>query len=202
MGLWLKVHREVAGAWRSACYDLDRHVNRRRTHRLTRAETAEFGPWHHRGLHRPPRRVAAVTGVALLVAGGAAGTYLAVVGSLSALTARPAEPPLAAPAAPAAATTAPLTGPAPRLTQPRPQVRRSTPPQVIALPPVQAPPVVPTTNEPESTPTPSESPSASDSASPSPSATVPSTSSSASNPPKAGRYGDENAATGQTSVGR
>ncbi|GAA2644784.1 hypothetical protein GCM10010399_93380 [Dactylosporangium fulvum] len=198
MRLWLKVHREVAGAWRSACYD----VNRRRMRQLNRAETAEFGPWHHRGLHRPPRRVAAATGVALLVAGGAAGTYLAVAGSLSALTTQPAEPPLAAPASPAAAATAPLAGPAPQLTQPRPQVRRSTPPQVIALPPVQAPSVVPTTKKPESTPTPSESPSASDSASPSPSATIPSPSSPASKPQKSGRYGDENAATGQISAGR
>ena len=29
MGLWLKVHREVTGAWRSACYDVGPSVTAR-----------------------------------------------------------------------------------------------------------------------------------------------------------------------------
>ncbi|MEV6931271.1 hypothetical protein AB0M46_43200 [Dactylosporangium sp. NPDC051485] len=181
MGLWLKVHREVAGAWRSACYDLSQHATRRRALRLRMAETAEYAPRRHRGQHVMPNpyrsRFATGTGVALLVAGGAAGTYLAVAGGLTALRAESHETPLAgAPtpvttegAAPGPSAIRP-TAPAP--TQPRPQVRRSSPPQVIALPEVPAPVGVPATqtSAPESTQTPPASPTPSASASPSPSA--------------------------------
>lgn len=211
MRLWLKVHREVAGAWRSACYDMYRHVSRRRSVRLQMAETAEFGPRNHRGLHvaRSPNRhrIAATTGVALLVAGGAAGTYLAVAGSLTALRAESSEPPIAAPARPAGTGTpgpALIRPPSTQPTQPRSQVRHSTPPQVLALPEVPAPVELPAqTTEPESTQTPlPASPSPSATAIPSPSVSSPSPTISASNRPKWGRHGDEDAAAGQTGEGR
>ncbi|WP_330186201.1 hypothetical protein KZZ52_50815 [Dactylosporangium sp. AC04546] len=205
MALWHKVGRELAGAWRSARYDVMRHRRRRVLLRLAGAETAEFGPRGHRGLHvakRPPRRIAAGAGVALLVAGGAAGTYLAVASSLTALTSDPAQPPMAQPAAPAPAPTgaapAPRANPLPDPTQPRPQVRRTTPPPVIALPPITQP--LPTTNEPESTPTPSASPSGSPS--PSPNVTESSASSSPTRSPKWGQHGDDSAASGQSGAGR
>jgi hypothetical protein len=173
------------------------------------AETAEFGPRHHKGLHvaRSPyrNRIAATTGVALLVAGGAAGTYLAVAGSLAALQAESHEAPIAAPAAPApGGTTVPalIRPPAPQPTQPRPQVRRSAPPQILALPEAPVPVEVPTqiTTDPESTQTPTASPSAT--ASPSPSASEPSPTPPATKRPKWGRHGDEDAAPGQSGADR
>ncbi|MFI5914940.1 hypothetical protein [Dactylosporangium sp. NPDC051541] len=203
MGLWLKVHREVAGAWRSACYDMVRHAGRRRDVRLRMAETAEYGPRNHRGQHvmRASGRgkAAATTGVALLVAGGAAGTYLAVAGSLAALQPEPYEAPMAAPAAPAAhPNLAPslIRPPAPQPTQVRPQVRRTTEPApVLAMPPVPAPIEVPTqaTTEPESTPTATPTPSAtpSETASPSPSVTSSSPSPSPTKRSKWGRSADD-----------
>ncbi|WP_432829479.1 hypothetical protein [Dactylosporangium sp. CA-092794] len=212
MGLWLKVHREVAGAWRSACYDISRHALQRRVVRLGMAETAEFGPRGHRGRHvarRPQRRrVAATTGVALLVAGGAAGTYLAVAGSLTALRAEPFEAPIAAPAAPAPSTEFPpaaIQPPGPVPTQARPQVRRSAPPPVLALPPVPVPVEVPTqqTTDPESTPTPSPSGAGpSESPSASPSVAEPSPSPSPTKHSKWGRSGADPAPAGQTGAGR
>jgi len=148
VGLWKTVRREVAGAWRSARYDVDRHVGHHRAIKLQRAETAEIVVreivWqrrpspgrHHRSpdlpwagrrpatsvqdkavpgkavpgkgvpgkampstallqktgkagqpRREPRRRAVATTGVALLVAGGAAGTYLAVAGSLAGVNA-------------------------------------------------------------------------------------------------------------------
>ncbi|MGI5237142.1 hypothetical protein [Dactylosporangium sp. CA-139066] len=195
MGLWLKVHREVAGAWRSACYDISRHATRKRSVRLRMAETADFGPRHHRGQHvmRGPyrNRVAATTGVALLVAGGAAGTYLAVAGSLAALRPEPYEAPVAAPAAPAPAGGSPsaIRPPAPAPTQIRPQVRRTTQAPVLAAPEIPAPVSVPTqqTTAPESTPTPSASPNPSETASPSPSVSSSSPSPTATKSSKWGR---------------
>ncbi|GAA2328398.1 hypothetical protein [Dactylosporangium salmoneum] len=198
MGLWLKVHREVAGAWRSACYDMSQYATRRQALRLRTAETAEYAPRRHRGQHVMPNqyrsRFAAGTGVALLVAGGAAGTYLAVAGSLTALRAEPSETPLAAAPTPVTAEGT-ATGPsairptAPAPTQPRSQVRRSSPPRVIALPEVPAPRDVPVTqtSDPESTQTPPASPTPSTSASPSPSASSSSPSPTPTKPSKWGR---------------
>ena len=191
MGLWLKVHREVTGAWRSACYDVYRQVSRRQLTQLLTAETAEFAARHRaRDEPRRPRRVAATSGVALLVAGGAAGTYLAVAGSLTALR----TPPPASVAA-TAATAGPTPeviggvspGPAAQPTYARPQVRRSVAPPVLAMPAVPPPAGVPTTNTPESTPTPTASPSATVSASPSPSVSAPSPTRTASKTPKQGQ---------------
>jgi hypothetical protein len=213
--LWLKVHREVAGAWRSACYDMYSHASRRRSVRLRMAETAEYGPRHHRGQHvmraSNRSRAAATTGVALLVAGGAAGTYLAVAGSLAALAPEPYEAPVAAPAAPTpGALDAPslIRPPAPQPTQVRPQVRRTVPPQVLAMPEVPAPATVPTqqTTDPESTPTPSPSatPAATptETASPSPSVSSPSPSPSWTKRSKRGQSTDDGAASGQSRAGR
>jgi hypothetical protein len=209
--LWLKVHREVAGAWRSACYDMCRQIERRRLDRLGSAETAEFGPRHHKGLHiaRRSNRLVATTGVALLVAGGAAGTYLAVAGGLAALTAEPFQPPVAAPAQPFAGAPAPAPAAstrtaAPAATRPRPQVRRSSAPPVLALPEVPAPVEQPTTGttEQESTATPSASPSASVTASPSPSVDDPWPTRRGSKRPKWGRHRDEEAASRQSDAGR
>lgn len=190
MGLWLKVHREVTGAWRSACYDVYRQVSRRKLAQLLTQETAEFAPRHRApDAPRRPRRVAATSGVALLVAGGAAGTYLAVAGSLTALRTPPPPAPVAAAGGPEV-TGADVTEGAPAQPQPthaRPQVRRSAPPPVLAMPAVPPSAGQPTTNTPESTPTPSASPSPSASASASPSASVPSPTRTASKTPKQGQ---------------
>ncbi|WP_426506549.1 hypothetical protein ACPPVO_51335 [Dactylosporangium sp. McL0621] len=202
MRLLLKVHREVAGAWRSACYDMYRHANRRRAVRLRMAETAEYGPRHHRGQHvmraSNRNRAAATTGVALPVGGGAAGTYLAVAGSLAALQTEPYEAPVAAPAAPAPGTgSAPslIRPPAPQPTQVRPQVRRTTPPAVLAMPEVPAPADVPTqqTTDPESTPTPSPSATPSETTGPSPSVSSSSPSPSPTKRSKWGRSSEDRA---------
>jgi hypothetical protein len=188
-----------------------RHANRRRAVRLRMAETAEYGPRNHRGQHvmraSPRGRAAATTGVALLVAGGAAGTYLAVAGSLAALRPEPYEAPVAAPAAPvtsagpAASTIGP---PAPQPTQVRPQVRRTTAAPVLAMPEVPAAPVeVPTqTTDPESTPTASPSATPSETASPSPSVSSPSPSPSRIKRSKWGQSSDDAAQASQSSAGR
>jgi hypothetical protein len=197
--LWLNVHREVAGVWRSACYDIARHATRRRVVRLRMAETADFGPRHHRGQHvmRSPyrSRMAATTGVALLVAGGAAGTYLAVAGSLAALQSGPYEAPFAAPAAPAPVGVSPsaIRPPVPAPTQVRPQVRRTTEAPVLAMPEIPAPVAVPTqeSTDPESTPTPSPSASPSETAGPSPAVSSPSPSPTATRRSKWGRNSDD-----------
>ncbi|GIG50905.1 hypothetical protein ACFO1B_42905 [Dactylosporangium siamense] len=189
MGLWLKVHREVTGAWRSACYDVYRQVSRRKLVQLLTDETTEFAARHRaRDVPRRPRRVAATSGVALLVAGGAAGTYLAVAGSLTAMRTPPAPPAVAAAAEKAPDVTDPATSAAPQAepTRARPQVRRSAPPPVLAMPAVP-PAGAPTTNRPESTPTPSASPSPSVSTSPSPSVSAPSPTRTASKSPKQGQ---------------
>lgn len=177
MELWFNVHREVTGAWRSACYDIYRQLSQRKQTHLLTDETAEFAVRNRAGSPpRRPRRVAATGGVALLVAGGAAGTYLAVAGSLTALRTPPAVA-IAAAEPTATAATREVTGNAPSLepsaqpTAARPQPRRSTPPPVLAMP-VAPPAKVPTSNSPESTPTPTASPSPSVSVGPSPSASV------------------------------
>ncbi|MER7009323.1 hypothetical protein ABT297_40625 [Dactylosporangium sp. NPDC000555] len=215
MGLWLKVHREVAGAWRSACYDVCRHANRRRAAQQRLAETAEVGPRRHRGQHvmhgAYRNRVAATTGVALLVAGGAAGTYLAVASSLAPLRPEPYETPVAAPAAPA---TSPGSAPsairpaAPQPTQARPQAHRNTSPQLVVVPEVPAPPRVvgelPTqqTTAPESAPAPSPSVSPSETAGPSPSVSGLWPSPSWTNPSKRGQITNDDATSGQSGDGR
>src|SRR4051794_32167770 len=98
----------MAGALRSARYDVERHRRARLAIQLATAETNELARGFARKPSAPgrrpaprPRRIMAGAGVGLLVAGGAAGTYLAVAGSLSALRADPAAPPEPAVAAPA-----------------------------------------------------------------------------------------------------
>jgi hypothetical protein len=192
VGLWLKVHREVTGAWRSACYDVYRQVSRRKLAQLLTDETTEFAARHRaRDVPRRPRRVAATSGVALLVAGGAAGTYLAVAGSLTALRMPPpvsvaaaAAPTFTAPDVAGAAGSTAVEAPP---THARPQVRRSAAPPVLAMPAAPPPAGGPTTNTPESTPTPSASPSPSVPASASPSASAPSPTRTASKTPKQGQ---------------
>jgi hypothetical protein len=100
VGLWNSVRREVIGVVRSARYDVNRHVGMHRAKKLCHADTAEFAVREIRTHHR--RRMVTAGGVGLLVAGGAAGTYLAVVGSIAALTAGVADQPPAPVAAPAA----------------------------------------------------------------------------------------------------
>jgi hypothetical protein len=171
VGLWHSVRREVAGAWRSARYDVDRRVGAHRQQRFAQAETAELVrqvvwrrpaahrrgpgeapsprrrtpaemaainaamhiemPWagrrstegspatgtprHAQGPATPPweqpqqkpvhrrRKVAAAAGIGMLVAGGAAGTYLAVAGTLVGVIPDGSDgtvPPVAAPALP------------------------------------------------------------------------------------------------------
>jgi hypothetical protein len=127
VGLWHTVGREVAGASRSARYDVLRQLGLYRAAKLLTAETtelarADFIAYRHR--HRsgvqPPHRVVAATGVALLVAGGAAGMYLAVAGGLAALTADPLAPTVAAPAPPAVTAARPAsTGSAAKRSVPR-----------------------------------------------------------------------------------
>jgi hypothetical protein len=90
-----RIGREAAGVWRSMRYDLDAH----RAARLGSAFTREIEPPD--GGSRS--RLVPLTGVALLVAGGAAGAVLAVSGGLAALGTDTA--PLANQGAPATTTT-------------------------------------------------------------------------------------------------
>jgi hypothetical protein len=218
VGLWRTVRREVTGAWRSARYDVDRHVGHHRATKLRQAETAEMVvrqivwqkrpsprrphrstelPWAGRRpvaqLSQPPqpkkprRRAVATTGVALLVAGGAAGTYLAVAGSLVGMNAdaqEPVGPPLAAPVAPA---TVPAAASTPRTTT-SPAQRSHRRAAAAPIPPAGIPPVGPpaapaptksieaTPTTPSSaTPTADPTPTPSASGSPSPSVSNPAT---------------------------
>jgi hypothetical protein len=171
VGLWHTVRREVAGAWRSARYDVDRVVGQHRAVRLRHAETKELTP---REFPRRRYRMASTGGVVLLVAGGAAGTYLAVASSLSALRAPvdPDAPPIAAPAQPSSPIEfgTPSPGPEPKRPVAGRPGRRPAPAPVLANPgtsPIVV--VTSTSRQPESTPTSSGSPS------PSPSVTAPST---------------------------
>jgi len=98
--LWHTLRREATGAWRSVRYDLDSH----RAAKLAGAFTEELEPSGD-----PDRsRLLPLTGVALLLAGGAAGAFLAISGGLAALSADQA--PLAIDR-PAAASAAPLDDP-------------------------------------------------------------------------------------------
>jgi hypothetical protein len=209
VGLWQTVRGELAGALRSARYDVDRHRAVRRALRLATAETSEYAPRPRPyPTTRPPyrdeprsRRVVTTTGVALLVAGGAAGTYLAVAGGLTALTADQSAQPAAGP------TPQPFVATQPRPLAPSAAGRRAAPvrpfqgggtqqdagDQVLPAPLVDGYPSAYRSGSPESTPSPScdRSPTASPSASedPTPSQSVTSSSSAS--------YG-----AGQTSGGR
>jgi hypothetical protein len=174
VGLWHTVRREVAGAWRSARYDVDRAVGRHRATRLRHAETTELSP---RDLPRRRYRIASTGGVVLLVAGGAAGTYLAVAGSLTALR-TPVDvdaAPVAAPVEPSSPIEIhpPAPAPAPKRVMAGRPGRRPAPAPVLANP-VNSPVVVVTSTarQPESTPTasPTPSPSVTPSSTPSESA--------------------------------
>jgi hypothetical protein len=189
VGLWKTVRREVVGAWRSARYDVDRHIGHHRAVKLRHAETAEIVvrqivwqnrpsphrrhrpvemPWAGRRTAalvtpKPPRRRAVgTTGVALLVAGGAAGTYLAVAGSLVGMNADahdPAGPPLAAPEKSSVSATSPQEH---FQIKPDKRSHRRAAPAPVA--PEQIPPVAVATAAPtpttsiEATPTPTASP--------------------------------------------
>ena len=239
MGLWRTVRREVTGAWRSARYDVDRHIGHHRATKLQRAETAEMVVrqivWqnrpsprpHHRSTElpwagrrpaaplsplpqpkKPRRRAVATTGVALLVAGGAAGTYLAVAGSLVGMNAdaqEPVGPPLAAPATP---TTVPAAASTPRATtSPAQRSHRraaAAPIQPADIPPVGPPAAPAPTKSIEATPTPASTltadPTPSPSASATPSPSVSSTATDQQSAQFAGRHRWRH--SGQNSDGR
>jgi hypothetical protein len=159
--MWHTLRREMAGAWRSVRYDLDSH----RAAKLAGAFTEEFEPSTHTG--SGPSRLVPLTGVALLLAGGAAGAVLAINGGLSALgTDSPpplADRPAAAATAGAAQQTAQAAAPVQPSrpgTPPRPDSRRSTPPPSPPFEvgtPTAAPIVEGTDAPPSATPTPTGS---------------------------------------------
>jgi hypothetical protein len=116
----------------------------------------------------PKRRTIATTGVALLVAGGAAGTYLAVAGSLVGMNADahdPAGPAQAAPEKPVSVSNPQKT---PQRVPDKRSHRRAAP---VPIAPVDIPPIAQPTPTPtktvEATPTPTASPT--DTPTPSPS---------------------------------
>jgi hypothetical protein len=88
LNLWHALRRECSGAWRSVRYDLATN----KAAKLAGAFTEEFQP------SRPPAparsRLVPLTGVTLLLAGGAAGAFLAISGGLAAVGA-PDRSPLA-----------------------------------------------------------------------------------------------------------
>jgi hypothetical protein len=202
VGLWKTVRREVAGAWRSARYDVDRHVGHHRAIKLEQAETAEIVVrqivWQHRpSPHRrdrpvempwagrqprpvpaitpkaPRRRTVAATGVALLVAGGAAGTYLAVAGSLAGVKADAHDPAGQPLAAPVSSKKSPVSASTPQARPDRHTHRRAAaaPAKPADIPPVAQPVPTPTRSI-EATPTPSASPASTPTPSPSVSTTT------------------------------
>jgi len=182
--LWSTLSREIVGAMLSMRYDLDQYRQRRRSDALASAETADYSRLAvdprrpHRGprLEQPRqhRRVAAPTGVALLVAGGAAGTYLAVAGSLTAITSQPPGTPVAQPVPPAttAMPAANATTPKRAATVRRPDRRPAVPLPAAVVAPTPTTPSAEGAGTPEHTrpPQPTASPSASGSAAPSASA--------------------------------
>jgi hypothetical protein len=143
LNLWHALRRECTGAWRSVRYDLATH----RATKVAGAYTEEFQPG---GPPVPtPSRMVPLTGVTLLLAGGAAGAFLAISGGMAAIGG-PDTPALAQEYA-AAASTAPVasetsgsgagTNPVtPRraagTTRPSPTPAPSTPPAPPAPPPV------------------------------------------------------------------
>jgi hypothetical protein len=88
LNLWHALQRECSGAWRSVRYDLTTH----RAARLAGAFTEEFEPG--RAPVPSPSRLVPLTGVTLLLAGGAAGAFLAITGGMAAVGG-PDKPPLA-----------------------------------------------------------------------------------------------------------
>jgi hypothetical protein len=99
VSLWDALHRECSGAWRSVRYDMAT----RRAAKLAGAFTEEFAP---SGPPVPtPSRLVPLTGVALLLAGGAAGVFVAISGGLAAVTTDEPQPS----SAPAAAAPAPTS---------------------------------------------------------------------------------------------
>ncbi|GIJ68669.1 hypothetical protein [Virgisporangium ochraceum] len=170
MNLWHALRRECAGAWRSVRYDLATH----RSARLAGAYTEEFQP------SDPPvpapSRLVPLTGVTLLLIGGAAGAFLAISGGLAAIG-EPGGPPAARDYA-ATASTAPAVeddGGAGAGASPVPARRAAADPRPSLTPvpstPVVAPPP-PVTEATSSSAPPSASTSASTSASPSASASA------------------------------
>lgn len=78
MNLWHALRRECTGALRSVRYDLATH----RAGKVAGAYTEEFQP----GPPVPtPSRLVPLTGVTLLLVGGAAGAFLAISGGVAAL---------------------------------------------------------------------------------------------------------------------
>ena len=70
--------REVAGVWRSVCYDLTRRPS------LSRQRTEVLHP-EYDAYERPPRRWYAAIGLGALVAAAVVAVYVAVAGGLGAL---------------------------------------------------------------------------------------------------------------------
>jgi hypothetical protein len=113
MSLWRTARGEVAGAWRSLRYDLQRRSD---ADQRSAAGTEPYGvddlwgdaPDFGDAYDRPPRRLLAVTVFGLLALVGAAGSYLAVVSGLGLLLTDEPAPntyPLAAEAGPAPVAT-------------------------------------------------------------------------------------------------
>jgi hypothetical protein len=133
--VWHTLRREYAGAWRSVRYDLAS----RRAAKLAVAFTEEFAPG------TPPvptpSRVVPLTGVALLLAGGAAGAFVAISGGLAAVDSAPpapTPPPAAAPAEPGTGTTTPSAAPSQAPAR-RPGTNRTPGPGPIPAPIVSVP---------------------------------------------------------------
>jgi len=134
VSLWHTLRREYAGAWRSVRYDLAS----RRAAKLAVAFTEEFAPGTPP--MPAPSRLVPLTGVALLLAGGAAGAFVAINGGLAAVASKPptATPPAAAPAAPGVGTTTPSAAPSAAPAR-RPGAYRTPGPGPIPAPIVSVP---------------------------------------------------------------
>jgi hypothetical protein len=166
LNVWHTLRRECSGAWRSVRYDLATH----RAARLSGALTEEFAP------SSPPvptpSRLVPLTGVTLLLAGGAAGAFLAISGGLAALDTGPPPAEQAVAAVPARESTGAVgpTTPASPVGPHRAATRRTpspgTPPTSVSSPPITESSELPTSPSADESSAP-----ASASASPSPSET-------------------------------
>ncbi len=138
MSLWHALHRECTGAWRSVRYDLAS----RRAVKLAGAFTEEFAPT---GPPVPtPSRLVPLTGVALLLAGGAAGVFVAINGGLAAVASgepRPSSPPAVAAQAPGPEASPSGPGGAPPSQPParRPGAARTPVPGLVPAPALSVP---------------------------------------------------------------